>query len=64
MKKIRIFSSNSQDEIIEKVNEFIQDVESINKEVIDIKFSTYKALYFNILIVYDEKSNGILEVWR
>ncbi len=64
MKKIRIFSSNSQDEIIEKVNEFIQDVESINKEVIDIKFSTYKDLYFNILIVYDEKSNGILEVWR
>ena len=26
MKKIRIFSSNSQDEIIEKVNEFIEDI--------------------------------------
>ncbi len=61
MKKIRIFSSNSEDDIIEKVNEFIQDLESINKEVIDIKFSTYKDLYFNVLILYADKS--IFKVW-
>jgi hypothetical protein len=46
-------------------NEFIQKLESSNREVIDIKFSTYKDLYFNVLIIHDdEKSNGILEVWR
>lgn len=61
MKKMKIFSSNSEDDIIEKVNEFIQDLESINKEVIDIKFSTYKDLYFNVLILYADKS--IFKVW-
>ena len=58
---MKIFSSNSEDDIIEKVNEFIQDLESINKEVIDIKFSTYKDLYFNVLILYADKS--IFKVW-
>lgn len=65
MKQIKVFSNNTKEDLEIKVNEFIQKLESSNREVIDIKFSTYKDLYFNVLIIHDdEKSNGILEVWR
>lgn len=62
MLKVKVFDCNDEMELTSKINNFIEEINMQDKEVIDIKFSTSVGVYeeeqiycFSALVMYDNK---------
>lgn len=62
MLKVKVFDCEDEMNLTNKINDFIKEISSEDKEVIDIKFSTSTNIYedvqiycFSALIMYDDR---------
>lgn len=62
MLKIKVFDCDCENQLTKDVNNFIEEINRQDKEVIDIKFSTSAGVYedeqiycFSALVMYDNK---------
>ena len=62
MLKIKVFDRDCENELTKDVNNFIEEINNQDEEVIDIKFSTSVGVYedeqiycFSALVMYDNK---------
>ncbi len=62
MLKIKVFDCDCENQLTKDVNNFIEEINNQDEEVIDIKFSTSVSVYrdeqiycFSALIMYDNK---------
>lgn len=62
MLKIKVFDCDCENQLTKDVNNFIEEINNQDKEVIDIKFSTSIGIYrdeqiycFSALVMYDNK---------
>lgn len=62
MLKIKVFDCDCENQLTKEVNNFIEEINSQDKEIIDIKFSTSVGVYkdeqiycFSALVMYDNK---------
>ena len=62
MLKIKVFDCDCENQLTKDVNNFIEEINNQDKEVIDIKFSTSVGVYedeqiycFSALVMYDNK---------
>ena len=59
--KVKIFNADYVDEIEERVNEFIAEIEKDHMKVVDIKYAKTDAGYrYSVLVMY--KPDGILRL--
>jgi hypothetical protein len=62
MLKIKVFDCEDERNLTNRLNDFIENISKIDKEVIDIKYSTSIAIEdgeqiycFSALVMYDDK---------
>lgn len=62
MLKIKVFDCEDERDLTNRLNDFIENISKIDKEVIDIKYSTSIAIEdgeqiycFSALVMYDDK---------
>lgn len=63
MLKIKVFDCDCENQLTKNVNNFIEEINNQDEEVIDIKFSTSVGVYedeqiycFSVLVMYDNKT--------
>lgn len=62
MLKIKVFDCDCENQLTKDINNFIEEINNQDEEVIDIKFSTSVGVYegeqiycFSALVMYDNK---------